>query len=819
MEGRAISRNIYYFYKKLKFKIFNYRVIHKKYINKKLIVILFTIIFALDNKKVYAQIEINNAQNQITGEVFDQNIGEVLNTFIVDNKTYKIIEEGAVILESYKVLSDAEDVVIKNNVIYDGNTFEVRYVYVKAFDRKNNIRSLTIENNVIGFCDSNGNLINGLDEFFKGNQIINSSDFGNIKSSIGVRCFLDCSKLINLKLSTEMNNIGGHSFERCVTLKEIDLNKIKKFDGESSFAGCIKLKNIGIFDDELMELPARTFMECRNLQINSLENIKKLGNECFKNCRSLNKDILGNVEEIGEKCFYGCNFNELYLKKAKKIDDSALGGMFSLTKVKFGNSEIPILGQDISMGSSINEWIYPKDYINQEEYQYFLSKLKAAKVKWYPNYNNLNYKVTQDIKLNADINKLKSPVIARAGYEIEGWYKESGCINKVNTIADLGESIGSDIVIKNPELYAKWRKKEVASDECETEKENSMPSDLIEPSAEKEEDKEMTEEKINTDQPKKEMENINDGSKKVEETIKKEEASKTNDDVKDFENKENKDKEVQNVVIEEIIKSDIEKEDVQYNNSDKESTLVEEFPKQNNLNKLEIVNESNQSKETDKHKSKKRVKINRNRSFLEKLRNKENIRNYVKDLNIKNNNRNKDIKLEKSNLSSLDYKMTEDFTISLFGKDVELEVFNISYKDVVNDNMEISKSGVLGRIIRDGESRGIYLRSNDYFERDSIIEIKFKRNINLHKLYLYNKELRKFMLANDKLKVKNNVIRINTTSNKEYLITKFELNREDIAIKGWNKINNDWYYINEEGVLVTDAIIDGYTVGNDGKLI
>lgn len=44
----------------------------------------------------------------------------------------------------------------------------------------------------------------------------------------------------------------------------------------------------------------------------------------------------------------------------------------------------------------------------------------------------------------------------------------------------------------------------------------------------------------------------------------------------------------------------------------------------------------------------------------------------------------------------------------------------------------------------------------------------------------------------------------------------YYLNEDGIMQKGWIYSHNSWYYLNEYGAMVTNAVIDGYTLGADG---
>lgn len=716
-------------------------------------------------------------------------------------------------LWSYNGLIVPEDVVVENQVNYNGNVFEVKYIYEKAFNKISNIKSIKIEDNIRGFCDSNGNLINALDEFFKNNKNIKSIDLGNIENLLGEKCFASCDKIADFSMSKNINSIGRHSFSKCYSLKKIDLSKIIKFDGQNSFEFCRELKDIGEFNDELTELPARTFLSCDKLKISSLKNIRKLGDECFKSCRFLEDSIVSNVEEIGKGCFSGCNFNEIYLKKAKKIYDNAFSEISNLKKVRFGSSEIPFLSGNIVENSSVNEWIYPKDYATQPNYDLlFLNKLKVSSVKWLYNDGSSKYKTTQHVKLNSFI----PPTIERENYEMEGWYKEPECISKVTMIADLGEVIGDDIVIKESKLYAKWKctvdsksteteKQEVEDKPTETQKQEveDKPTETqkqevenkpIPPSGNKEAEKEnknktenvekvKDEELLPKDKPKEqELENENNNLKQSEEPIKKEETSMKNDtNNKELKKEENKSEELQKQTKEEaILLNESKKEELENNYSKeyKEPIIVNDISKSKDSREIKRKKEeSNYKSEKKQRKTKKRAEFNEDDNVSRKINSDKNTESDIKDFQIKINN-NKEIGVEQSNVSTLDYKMAEVFISSIFrDNSTKLEILNLSYKDVINTDMEINNSWILGKIMR-ANGRGIFLKNSDNFDKEEIIELEFKEDADFSKLYLYNEELKKFMLVNNKLEVQDNIVRIKTSGKKEYLITNFELNKD-----------------------------------------
>ena len=421
------------------------KVIRKRKIT---FIIFFIIVFGYSNIVAYAQAEMDSNQEQQVVEINNNNEEDnetkILELFTVDNNTYKVLKldkhQNIVMFWKCDNLDNLEKVIVNNEVEYEGHKFKVEYICKDAFKGNKTLKNIVINDDVFGFCDSEGNLIQTIDSIFQNQGKLESINLGNTKFILGVSCF-----------------------QNCCSLKNIDLSKIKKIKGQSCFAGCRKLENIGEFNDEVTELPARAFFYCNILKVNSLNNITKLGNKCFENCMELDQDIVTGVEEIGDNCFWGSSFSEVYLEKAKKIGYNAFGGSPNLKKIKFGNPNIPIFTKNIAQGSCITEWVYPLKYTTQSNYLEFLKNLRISKVIWDYNYENLKCEKTQDVKLNS----LNHPHIIRYGYELEGWYKEPECLNKVNKIADLGEINGSDIIIKDPKLYAKWIAKDVNDHEEE----------------------------------------------------------------------------------------------------------------------------------------------------------------------------------------------------------------------------------------------------------------------------------------------------------------------------------------------------------------
>lgn len=432
--------------------------IETKYFRQVITIIIITIVTGIIGQKAYAQTIIEDKEKLKDNFTLSRNTEENQKTdqFIVDNNIYKIIsnrDKNEVMFWKCGILNNHPQLIIKNTIEYNGENFNVTYIYENAFqDNNKDLKNITIEDGILGFCDEKGNYVEKLNKTFCNKRKLESVNFGNTKVVFGDQCFENCNAISNIKIPESMNNMCTGCFNNCFAITNVDISGISRLNGNGIFRNCYSLNNIGKFNDELIELPDETFSGCAKLSSVDLNNITKLGNECFEKCKISNPNIAVNVKEIGDRCFYKCSFKEIYLKKAEKIGLNAFGSCGVLTKVRFGNPFIPSLLGKITEDSPVNEWIYPLEYKNQPGYLSFLDKLRMSRVVWNTNYGNNTEVVTNGVKINS----LEAPKIIREGYKIAGWYKEPECINEVTMIADLAITSGSDLVLKDPRLYAKW---------------------------------------------------------------------------------------------------------------------------------------------------------------------------------------------------------------------------------------------------------------------------------------------------------------------------------------------------------------------------
>ncbi len=103
------------------------------------------------------------------------------------------------------------DIVIPEVVNYDGNTYKVTSIGILAFNRCNEMTSVTIPNSV---------------------------------KSIGFVAFQNCIALTSVTIPNGVISIGSNAFEACTSLMEISIPSTVKEIKSNAFKGCVSIKTI-----------------------------------------------------------------------------------------------------------------------------------------------------------------------------------------------------------------------------------------------------------------------------------------------------------------------------------------------------------------------------------------------------------------------------------------------------------------------------------------------------------------------------------------------------------------------------------------------
>lgn len=180
---------------------------------------------------------------------------------------------------------------------------------------------------------------------FEDNKSCKSLDFSQFTNLtiIGKAAFKNCTKLSEIKLPDQLQNLEDQTFYGCVDLENIKATGIAHIKNEV-FAECLILKDLIGFDN-LQTIGDLAFYDCQTMQTAALpDSVTKIGEECFENCLSLRKITLnGSLSAISRYCFYGCeklaeiSMSENQKKNLKVIGVEAFAECKDLKNIDFSD--------------------------------------------------------------------------------------------------------------------------------------------------------------------------------------------------------------------------------------------------------------------------------------------------------------------------------------------------------------------------------------------------------------------------------------------------------------------------------------------------
>ena len=263
----------------------------KKYIALILVCLIYSNVLALDGfVEIKTDIEVNN--------------------LIFSVGTYN--GERAAICEGLKDKKEITDLIIPDEIVYEGDKYPVVEIRQSAFSGCSGLTSVTIGNSVTSI---------GLDAFY-GCSRLTSVTIGNSVTSIGLDAFYGCSGLKEIHISSLdawykidfydfLSNplwyahnlyLNGELVKDLVIPETI--SKIKK----RTFEGCSGLTSITI-PNSVTEIGSGAFMDCSGLTSVTIPNsVTKILGETFARCSGLTSITIPNsVTEIGPGAFMDCS--------------------------------------------------------------------------------------------------------------------------------------------------------------------------------------------------------------------------------------------------------------------------------------------------------------------------------------------------------------------------------------------------------------------------------------------------------------------------------------------------------------------------------
>lgn len=217
------------------------------------------------------------------------------------------------------------DVVIPEEIVYEGDIFKVTKITRKGFYQNVNITGIKIGDNVKRI-DSN---------MFNGCVNLSNVDISNSVEYFGQSCFAGCNKLTSIIFTNETASLDRNIFSNCENLETIVLPKKLVVLGNSMFSNCTKLKKIEL-PETLTEIGDFAFFGCTSLQEIILgENITKVGYYIISNCTAL-KTITFNAKNYD---ISGAFSDQILLNGCTSLEEIRIGnGVLSLPNFRFDES-------------------------------------------------------------------------------------------------------------------------------------------------------------------------------------------------------------------------------------------------------------------------------------------------------------------------------------------------------------------------------------------------------------------------------------------------------------------------------------------------
>ena len=248
----------------------------------------------------------------------------------------------------------AGDLVIPENVTYNGTSYSVTSIGSFAFNGCSGLTSVVIPNSVTSIGSFAFSSCSSLTSFEIGNSVTSIGDSAfvycssltsvvipNSVTSIGEYAFNGCNGLTSFVIPNSVTSIGDGAFDDCSALTSVEIGNSVTSIGNYAFDGCSSLTSVKI-PNSVTSIGDGAFDDCSALTSVEIGNsVTSIGDGAFDGCSSLTSVKIGNsVTSIGDYAFYNCSSltSVVIPNSVTSIGDHAFSICSAMTSAKIGNS-------------------------------------------------------------------------------------------------------------------------------------------------------------------------------------------------------------------------------------------------------------------------------------------------------------------------------------------------------------------------------------------------------------------------------------------------------------------------------------------------
>ena len=252
-------------------------------------------IFSLPSKGDYVLKLTNDNEGKLL--LYTQELSNINDDIEVDGICYNFDSHNKTAEITKKPNKYSGNVIIPEEVDYNGNTYTVTSVGAQVFKYCSDLMSITIPNSVKSIGQ----------QAFYGCSSLSSITISNAITTIEEGTFLFCSGLTSIVIPNSVTNIGREAFSSCTGLTSIAIPNSVTSIGDEAFSFCLFLPSIEI-PQSVTSIGKKAFLNCNHLtSVTISSSVTSIGDEAFSDCRGLTSiEIPQGVKTIGQKVFSNC---------------------------------------------------------------------------------------------------------------------------------------------------------------------------------------------------------------------------------------------------------------------------------------------------------------------------------------------------------------------------------------------------------------------------------------------------------------------------------------------------------------------------------